>query len=64
MDVNSLRIAVTVAGFVLFLLLVRYTWQRQRAADHAQAAQLPFMGEDMAEETFSPEPASNKGVSP
>ncbi len=42
MDVNTLRIAVTVAGLALFLVLVIHTWSRQRRADHDAAAMLPF----------------------
>ncbi len=43
MDVNTLRIVVTVAGLVLFLLLVAHTWSRRRSADHEAAAMLPFL---------------------
>jgi cytochrome c oxidase cbb3-type subunit 4 len=42
MDVNTLRIAVTVAGLALFLALVIHTWSRRRRADHDAAALLPF----------------------
>jgi len=42
MDVNTLRIAVTVAGLALFLVLVVHTWSRSRRADHDAAAMLPF----------------------
>ena len=42
MDVNTLRIAVTVAGLALFLVLVIHTWGRHRRADHDAAAMLPF----------------------
>ncbi|MCE2910242.1 MAG: cbb3-type cytochrome c oxidase subunit 3 [Burkholderiaceae bacterium] len=42
MDVNTLRIAVTVAGLALFLALVVHTWSRSRRADHQDAAMLPF----------------------
>ena len=45
MDINDLRIVVTVVSFVLFLLLVWHTWSRRRAADHSAAAALPFTGE-------------------
>ena len=48
MDVNDLRIAVTLAGLVLFIALVIHTWSRRRAPDHAAAAALPFTGDELA----------------
>jgi cytochrome c oxidase cbb3-type subunit 4 len=62
MDVNTLRIAVTVAGLALFLVLVAHTWSRRRVADHEAAALLPFADDD------EPVPAAganhNQGVKP
>ena len=46
MDVNDLRIAVTVVSLVLFLVLVLRTWSRRRAGEYAQAALLPFEGDE------------------
>ena len=48
MDVNDLRVAVTLTGFVLFLALVVHTYSRRRRADHEAAAMLPFLEEDSA----------------
>jgi cytochrome c oxidase cbb3-type subunit 4 len=48
MDINDLRIAVTLASLVLFLALMVHTWSRRRSAEHADAALLPFMGGDDA----------------
>lgn len=45
MDVNDLRIAVTVSSFVLFLALMAYTWNRGRKAEYEEAAMLPFREE-------------------
>jgi len=45
MDVNDIRIAVTVSGLVLFIALVLHTWSRRRKAEHEAAAMLPFVGE-------------------
>ncbi|MDP1900034.1 MAG: CcoQ/FixQ family Cbb3-type cytochrome c oxidase assembly chaperone [Rubrivivax sp.] len=45
MDVNDLRVAVTVFSFVLFLGLVADTWNRRRKHEHDEAANLPFSGE-------------------
>ena len=49
MDVNDLRIAVTVAGLVLFVALVFHTWSRRRQTEHAAAAALPFTGDEPAQ---------------
>ncbi len=46
MDVNDLRVAVTLASLVLFLALVANTWSRRRQAEHASAALLPFIDEE------------------
>ena len=45
MDVNDIRIAVTVMGLVLFVALMVHTWSRRRTAEHHEAALLPFTGE-------------------
>ena len=55
MDVNDMRAAVTVALFLLFLVLVVYTWSRKRKAEYDEAAQLPF-----ADETVPFEPRGEK----
>jgi cbb3-type cytochrome oxidase subunit 3 len=52
MDVNTLRIAVTVAGFVLFIALVAHSWSRRRTPEHSAAAMLPFVGEEDGPETL------------
>jgi cytochrome c oxidase cbb3-type subunit 4 len=46
MDVNTFRVAVTVAGLLLFLLLVLHTWSRRRQGDHEDAAMLPFLDDN------------------
>jgi hypothetical protein len=45
MDINDLRVAVTLLSLVVFIVLVLHTWSRRRAADHAAAAALPFSGD-------------------
>jgi cbb3-type cytochrome oxidase subunit 3 len=45
MDINTLRVAVTVASLVLFLALVLHSWSRRRTQEHRDAALLPFMDE-------------------
>ena len=42
MDVNVLRIVVTVASFVIFLRIVVWALSRRNKADFDEAAQLPF----------------------
>ena len=49
MDVNDLRVAVTVAGLILFLALWVWTWSHKRKAAHDEAARLPFLDDDLAE---------------
>jgi cytochrome c oxidase cbb3-type subunit 4 len=51
MDINDLRIGVTVVSLVLFLAIVAYTWSRRRRAEHEQAAALPFVGDDAPRST-------------
>ena len=42
MDINTLRIAVTVVSFVLFAGIVVWAWRRRNTQDFRQAANLPF----------------------
>lgn len=53
MDINTLRIIVTITGLAAFLWLVGWTWSRARLAAHDEAAQLPF-AEDAAREEARP----------
>ena len=48
MDVNVFRVAVMVAGLVLFLALWAHTWSKDRKHEHERAARLPFEGADSA----------------
>jgi hypothetical protein len=48
MELNDLRIGVTLVSLVLFIALVLHTWSRRRVAEHSAAAALPFTGEDAA----------------
>ncbi len=43
MDVNILRIVVTLVSFAVFLGIVRWALSRQNAASFDEAAQLPFL---------------------
>ena len=46
MDVNTLRSAVTVATFILFIGILVWTLSKSRAADFEEAAKLPFGQDD------------------
>ena len=46
MDVNTLRSAVTVATFILFIGIVVWTLSKRRSDDFEEAAKLPFQQED------------------
>lgn len=45
MDINTLRIAVTLVSFVLFVGIVAWAWSRRRESEFEAAAQLPFQDE-------------------
>ena len=49
MDVNDLRIVVTLASLVLFIALMVHTWSRRRNAEHEAAALLPFQEDEPAQ---------------
>jgi cytochrome c oxidase cbb3-type subunit IV len=42
MDINILRSAVTVLGFVLFVGILVWAWRPNQKAGFDEAAQLPF----------------------
>ena len=42
MDINDLRIAVTLLSFGVFAAIVRWAWKRDNRARFDEAAQLPF----------------------
>ena len=42
MDVNTLRIAATIACFAVFVGILAWTYARRRRGEFEQAAQLPF----------------------
>jgi cytochrome c oxidase cbb3-type subunit IV len=43
MDINDIRILVTLAGLCLFIALILWAWQPARRAAHEEAARLPFL---------------------
>ena len=45
MDITTLRIVTTVLGFVCFLAIVAWAWDRRKTQAFEQAAQLPFLGD-------------------
>ena len=46
MDINTLRSAVTVVTFILFIGIVGWTLSKRRTAEFDEAAKLPF-GQDV-----------------
>ena len=48
MDVNILRIVVTLLSFVAFIGIVRWACSRKNAAAFDEAAQLPFLDGETA----------------
>ena len=42
MDLNLLRILVTVASFIVFLGIVIWVWRNRNTTDFKEAANLPF----------------------
>ena len=46
MNVNTLRSAVTVITFILFLGILVWTLSKHRSADFDEAAKLPFGQDD------------------
>ena len=56
MDLNDLRIAVTLASLVLFIALMAHTWSRRRTTEHEVAARLPFADEEALNETRGEKP--------
>ena len=49
MDINDIRSAVTVFGFVTFIAMVRWVWAARRRGAFDDAAQLPFQGDAVAQ---------------
>ena len=47
MDLNDIRSLVTLAGLLLFIGLVAWTWRPRRMRAHESAARLPFDGGDL-----------------
>jgi cytochrome c oxidase cbb3-type subunit IV len=56
MDINDIRIAVTVISLLLFVALMAHTWSRRRRADYEEAAMLPFL----EEQGSAPSPGANR----
>ena len=46
MDVNTLRIAVTLLTFAAFIGIVRWAWSPRNRVDFDEAARLPLMEDE------------------
>jgi cytochrome c oxidase cbb3-type subunit IV len=42
MDMNTLRIAVTVLSFIVFVGILIWVWRNRNTSDFKEAANLPF----------------------
>ncbi len=51
MDIDDLRVVMTVLSFVAFLGIVAWAYSRKRKRDFDEAARLPFSGKDFGEDT-------------
>jgi cytochrome c oxidase cbb3-type subunit 4 len=49
MDVNDLRVVISVLAFVVFIGIVVWACSRKRKGDFDEAAMLPFTGKDFGE---------------
>ncbi len=58
MDVNTLRVAVMLAGFVLFVALMVHTYSKRRQYEHDEAARLPLLSSFGADEHPMPTPGA------
>lgn len=50
LDVNTWRSLVTVLSLALFVGLMVWTWNRHRKSAFEEAAQLPFLDDDLPSE--------------
>ena len=50
MDINDLRVVITVLAFVAFIGIVVWAYSRKRKHDFDEAARLPFSGKDFGED--------------
>jgi cytochrome c oxidase cbb3-type subunit 4 len=46
MNLNDLRIAVTVLSFVAFIGVVCWAWSQRNLSRFSEAARLPFIGDE------------------
>ena len=54
MDINDLRVVITVLAFVAFLGIVVWAYSRKRKRDFDEAARLPFSDDDHGERAEDP----------
>ena len=51
MDLNDLRIGITLLSFVVFAGIVRWAWSRRNKKDFDEAARLPFADEERGDKS-------------
>jgi cytochrome c oxidase cbb3-type subunit 4 len=60
MDINDLRVVMTVLAFVAFSGIVVWAFSRKRKRDFDEAARLPFSGDDFDERTMDPKTGNRR----
>jgi cytochrome c oxidase cbb3-type subunit 4 len=55
MDLNDIRVGITVLAMISFLGIVAWAWSSRRNADFEAAARLPLEEDDVATEASSGE---------
>ena len=51
MDLNDLRIGITLLSFVVFAGIVRWAWSRRNKQGFDEAARLPFADEERGDKS-------------
>jgi len=51
MDLNDLRIGVTLLSFIVFAGIVRWAWLRRNKKDFDEAANLPFADQERGDKS-------------
>ena len=62
MDINELRILITVLSFIVFISIVYWAYSGRQRQRFAEAANLPFLDEDLPGQTARRADEHGKGV--
>ena len=64
MDVNELRILITVLSFIVFVGIVYWAYNGRQRQRFDEAANLPFADEDLPRQAARTDKENSKGVRP